>query len=1078
MVLDGKPCLIVPYRSREDVGKQALSAGCGPDSGRVDLRARVNEFVNRYELPKDLRELFTKCKAESAARAVSKLEARALDGQTPAKIAEIVKAELIDAKRHELPQCVQLKADRWVAKLSIDPTSKRQVMDYFHDRSAEEVEYVVDEEGDYFERGLPRQRDPVQWLSGEVKKHMQRKVQKLADDFCYKFRLDEDMVDRLNKLNEIGQRNVMKKWECAGNRWDVEQRLRALLEDEERFKHRQQSKPWPSKATVADKQRIEEDSSSSEDEKDITTKGGMADKLVLETIRKTAKQSPKTPSVKDRSNEVAFVRSQDWLRKSRQEKRIQAYEDGDGEEGRGDKRRKKPRPTHYIICVDASGSMMLDDCSSAAGETVTRLDAVMEQCRSFMKESSLNSDDVYSFLTFNEEYEMHFTGLPMQEAQSRLRNSKPKAEKQTLYSQGLEGVRRAIKQESSGKPALVIFFSDGEPTDDGAFMQVLNKIKNKFDSLGMKFYTAGCGKGEKFEHLQQMANISGGAFNNCGVSTTSIRNAFSAISSSISISRESEQKSMEDWKMKTSCRATGTLEQIQEDAPQSYIDKINFEDPRPAEIYKDPGNLRCWDKISATQAVYIFDGRQFSRKGFQPDIELYLRKMPFMKGGMRVVYGMTEKQDPTAKQVAKRLFRDHVGTSEVEEHHVFAKSSAVAAYYAQMFQVEMNSKGLRPKVDFKFSEVGVYSKHLANPQVDEPFHFCGEKYLSGTWVKFNNNDGYVSEDLSKHSAVAQAFSHFTFERSGHRLMVVDLQGVCEERNSELVFRLTDPQVHSSRKWKRQSESFPERFGKGDFGEDGFSAFFQNYVYNKLSKDLGLRDELDVREPTETAYIPAVREYFEEFKTWLSHAREQLEWDLNEYCGPQEFDDNAYWFPVKIWAKKTNAQQALQDIQDKVEAVLAKRLRKLPVAQTGDEDGSKWEDKMSEWRQRFAATTLPWPPGFPRSPLKEVWVVADQAAEQEDITALHEEIEQALAEVSGSAAGGEASAWQKWFDENHQDWYFWNDISYDAFWPQEGHSGDWSWHIVGGNRKEWVNKAAGKSFFEDTAVDKRPVNKQS
>ena len=24
------------------------------------------------------------------------------------------------------------------------------------------------------------------------------------------------------------------------------------------------------------------------------------------------------------------------------------------------------------------------------------------------------------------------------------------------------------------------------------------------------------------------------------------------------------------------------------------------------------------------------------------------------------------------------------------------------------------------------------------------------------------------------------------------------------------------------------------------------------------------------------------------------SREQLEWDLNEYCGPQEFDDNAYW----------------------------------------------------------------------------------------------------------------------------------------------------------------------------------------
>eukprot|EP00439_Symbiodinium_sp_Y106_P081245 s796_g20.t1 len=47
---------------------------------------------------------------------------------------------------------------------------------------------------------------------------------------------------------------------------------------------------------------------------------------------------------------------------------------------------------------------------------------------------------------------------------------------------------------------------------------------------------------------------------------------------------------------------------------------------------RDPGNLRCWDKISATQAVYIFDGVQFERKAFRPSVDLYLRKMPFMKG--------------------------------------------------------------------------------------------------------------------------------------------------------------------------------------------------------------------------------------------------------------------------------------------------------------------------------------------------------------------------------------------------------------------------------------------------------------
>ena len=42
---------------------------------------------------------------------------------------------------------------------------------------------------------------------------------------------------------------------------------------------------------------------------------------------------------------------------------------------------------------------------------------------------------------------------------------------------------------------------------------------------------------------------------------------------------------------------------------------------------------------------------------------------------------------------------------------------------------------------------------------------------------------------AKSNQIFQAFSHFTFERSGHQLIVVDVQGVGD--------LYTDPQIHTS-----------------------------------------------------------------------------------------------------------------------------------------------------------------------------------------------------------------------------------------------------------------------------------------
>lgn len=54
----------------------------------------------------------------------------------------------------------------------------------------------------------------------------------------------------------------------------------------------------------------------------------------------------------------------------------------------------------------------------------------------------------------------------------------------------------------------------------------------------------------------------------------------------------------------------------------------------------------------------------------------------------------------------------------------------------------------------------------------------------------------------------QAFSHFTFERSGHQLIVVDIQGVGD--------LYTDPQIHTEK---------GTDFGDGNLGRRGTPARF-------------------------------------------------------------------------------------------------------------------------------------------------------------------------------------------------------------------------------------------------------------
>ncbi len=102
-----------------------------------------------------------------------------------------------------------------------------------------------------------------------------------------------------------------------------------------------------------------------------------------------------------------------------------------------------------------------------------------------------------------------------------------------------------------------------------------------------------------------------------------------------------------------------------------------------------------------------------------------------------------------------------------------------------------------------------------------------ELYLPGTFSKKNNNVGATvtpSKDDSKVDIdIAQAFSHFSFEKSNQALLICDIQGV---GNS-----YTDPQIHTQN---------GEGFGGGNLGMTGIRAFMLRHSCTDVCKQMGLQ----------------------------------------------------------------------------------------------------------------------------------------------------------------------------------------------------------------------------------------------
>ena len=137
-------------------------------------------------------------------------------------------------------------------------------------------------------------------------------------------------------------------------------------------------------------------------------------------------------------------------------------------------------------------------------------------------------------------------------------------------------------------------------------------------------------------------------------------------------------------------------------------------------------------------------------------------------------------------------------------------SQAVASYLAKEFSLRY------PESPIEF----VQAQLLDLGESSFPFRFMAlEPWIPGKYEKKTSNAGQIAKD----SDLAQAFSHFTWDRTEGDIMVADIQGV---ENT-----LTDPQIHSQD---------TGRFGRGNLCCKGMDAFFLNHVCNDICHTLKLQ----------------------------------------------------------------------------------------------------------------------------------------------------------------------------------------------------------------------------------------------
>ena len=209
-------------------------------------------------------------------------------------------------------------------------------------------------------------------------------------------------------------------------------------------------------------------------------------------------------------------------------------------------------------------------------------------------------------------------------------------------------------------------------------------------------------------------------------------------------------------------------------------------------------------------------------------LNVKIAPQPFAEGSQKVVYHAYD-EDNKEHIVLKQSKWTNASSNNIKRCLETAHVHAIATNFAAAF----NQKRPSQASEIQFVPVGVM---LAEDGANT-LHYTYEPYMdlsSSDYTKFNSNLVYIhstsEQDNPIYNNTCQAFSHYTWVKSGKILVICDLQGVTS--GSRLI--LTDPAIHHTNILCH---------GSTNLGMKGILKFFQVHKCNDICQALKLDKEL-------------------------------------------------------------------------------------------------------------------------------------------------------------------------------------------------------------------------------------------
>ena len=190
---------------------------------------------------------------------------------------------------------------------------------------------------------------------------------------------------------------------------------------------------------------------------------------------------------------------------------------------------------------------------------------------------------------------------------------------------------------------------------------------------------------------------------------------------------------------------------------------------------------------------------------------------------MRASYYVVDLSAPQTLFVGKRYRRRNVRSGQYFND---ASMHWVSNHWAASFN------DFRPPKPVTFVHAAVAQLPQRREEEGRSFVLGLEPHLVGTFRKYNNNSGFVSQSALR--STPQAFSHFTFHYSCGEVMIVDIQGVDD--------RYTDPQILT-----RDGEGY----GRGNLGRHGMRRFLATHRCNDICNYLRLPNMHAIRQQAQS-----------------------------------------------------------------------------------------------------------------------------------------------------------------------------------------------------------------------------------